>query len=129
MRGERFSAYGRDLNITCSVCLFFYAEYLEFKKRGIWSQIYFFQKYSATPSRLFVSSHHSDFPIPHVSDLCHLLLSAQENNHPRVVFSTGGERGIRTLGNFRYACFQDKSIRPLWHLSNWSTCTFKALQT
>ena len=33
-----------------------------------------------------------------------------------------GERGIRTPGTFRYAGFQDRCNRPLYHLS----CTFRA---
>ena len=32
-------------------------------------------------------------------------------------FSICGGGGIRTHGTFRHACFQDKSIRPLWHSS------------
>ena len=31
--------------------------------------------------------------------------------------SNGGERGIRTLGTFRFNGFQDHRIRPLCHLS------------
>ena len=31
---------------------------------------------------------------------------------------SGGERGIRTLGTFRFNGFQDHRIRPLCHLSN-----------
>ena len=30
---------------------------------------------------------------------------------------SGGERGIRTPGNFRFNGFQDRRIRPLCHLS------------
>ena len=32
-------------------------------------------------------------------------------------FESGGERGIRTPGTFRYNGFQDRRIRPLCHLS------------
>ena len=34
--------------------------------------------------------------------------------------SVGGERGIRTPGTLRYAGFQDRCIRPLYHLSKLS---------
>jgi hypothetical protein len=34
-----------------------------------------------------------------------------------IVQGFGGERGIRTPGNFRFNGFQDRRIRPLCHLS------------
>ena len=50
---------------------------------GIRSQINFLRKFSATPPRLFASSHRSGFRIPHASEAVRLLASANKICVPR----------------------------------------------
>ena len=63
-----------------------------------------------------------------IFEMLNPLQSARESEHSTPLemkkarlsasfYFSGGERGIRTPGTSRYAGFQDRSIRPLWHFS------------
>ncbi len=60
--------------------------------------------------------------VRHESEIVRNSSDAIKENQRNLLFSTryadfGGERGIRTPGTSRYAGFQDRCNRPLYHLS------------